>query len=79
MSLKITNGIDTIELKKEYCLKLEYEVNRFGRKDNWVSIGNHLYYFVCPNALHPKSSDILIVDGKKFNIIKDIIQKNNFN
>ena len=35
MSLKITNGVDIIELKTEYCLKLEYEVNRFGKKDNW--------------------------------------------
>ena len=54
MSLKITNGVDIIELKTEYCLKLEYEVNRIGKKIT-VSIGNHLYYFVCPNALHPKS------------------------
>lgn len=78
MSLKITNGIDIIELKTEYCLKLEYEVNKFGRKDNWVSIGNHLYYFVCPNALHPKSSDTLNVDKEKFNILKNIIKEKNF-
>ena len=79
MPLKITDGSNIINLKDDFCLKLEYEINRFGRKDNWVSIGNHLYYFVCPNALHPKSSDTLNVNKEKFNVIKDIIQKNNFN
>lgn len=78
MSLKITNGVEIIELKANYCLKLEYEVNNFGRKDNWVSIGNHLYYFVCPNALHPKSPDTLNVDEEKFNILKKIIETKKF-
>lgn len=78
MSLKITNGVEIIELKANYCLKLEYEVNNFGRKDNWVSIGNHLYYFVCPNALHPKSPDTLNVDEEKFNILKNIIETKKF-
>lgn len=78
MSLKITNGADIIKLKAKYCLKLEYEVNKFGRKDNWVSIGNHLYYFVCPNALHTKSPDTLNVDECKFDILKNIIEKNKF-
>ena len=78
MSLKITNGLETIELEEKYCLKLEYEVNKFGRKDNWVSIGNHLYYFVCPDSLHPKSRDTLIVEEKYFSVIKNIIQSNKF-
>ncbi len=79
MPLKITDGSNIINLKDDFCLKLEYEINRFGRTDNWTSIGDHLYYFICPNALHPKSSDTLNVNKEKFNVIKDIIQKNNFN
>ena len=75
MSLKITNGNEIIELKKEYCLQLEGEINKFGYLDNWPSIGGHLYYFVCPNMYHPKSSDILKVDEKYFLKLKDIIQK----
>ncbi len=30
MSLKITNGNEIIELKKEHCLQLEGEINKFG-------------------------------------------------
>ena len=77
MSLKITNGKETLELKGKYCLKLEGEINKFGYLDNWKSIGDHLYYFVCPNMSHPKSSDTLNVSQEKFSIIKNIIEKNN--
>lgn len=78
MSLKITNGTDTINIKEQFCLNLEYEVNKFGRKDNWISIGNHLYYFVCPDMSHPKSSDTLNVNNNEFNILRDIINNNKF-
>tara|TARA_B110000908_G_scaffold160096_1_gene202977 strand:- start:53 stop:292 length:240 start_codon:yes stop_codon:yes gene_type:complete len=77
MSLKITNSNEIIELKKEYCLQLEGEINKFGYLDNWPSIGDHLYYFVCPNMSHPKSPDTLNVSQEKFSILKNIIEKNN--
>ena len=78
MVLKIINGEEIIELKDKYCLQLECEVNKFGKLDNWTSIGDHLYYFVCPNMTHPKSSDILKVDKRYFLTLKNIIQTKNF-
>ena len=78
MVLKITNGHEIIELKDKYCLQLECEVNKFGKLDNWRSIGDHLYYFGCPNMSHPKSSDTLKVDEKYFVILKNIIQTKKF-
>jgi|TARA_X000000368_G_scaffold414894_2_gene405586 hypothetical protein len=78
MPLKIANGKEIIELKDKYCLQLEGEINKFGYLDNWPSIGDHLYYFVCPNMSHPKSSDTLNVSQEKFSILKNIIENNHF-
>jgi len=50
MSLKITNGNDTLFLHKEYCVPLELEVNKLGKTKEWIAIGDHLYYFVYPRC-----------------------------
>ena len=46
MFLRITNGIDVIYLPKNKCVSLELEINMLEDKDNWRSIGDHLYYYV---------------------------------
>jgi len=73
MPLKIANGKEIIELKDKYCLQLEGEINKFGYLDNWPSIGDHLYYFVCPNMSHPKSSDTFNVSQEKFSIFNPLL------
>lgn len=78
MSLKITNGNDTIFLRREYCVPLELEVNLLERTKEWVTIGDHLYYFIYPDVNHPKPSDTLYIEDKYFFKLYNIIQNKNF-
>jgi hypothetical protein len=78
MVLKITDGKEILNLKDKFCISLELEVNKIDNSKEWIAIGNHLYYFVCPNTNHPKPPDTLKVDDKYFLILKNIIQTKNF-
>ena len=74
MSLKITNGIDNINLPKNKCITLELEINMLEDKDYWRSIGDHLYYYVNPDEKHKDISNMLVVSEKQFIIISNIIK-----
>ena len=79
MTLIITDGKHTINLKEKYCIPLELKINKISNHKDWVAIGDHLYYFIYPDTTHVKSSNTLVVENEKFSIIKNIIQTNHFN
>jgi hypothetical protein len=78
MFLRITNGIDVIYLPKNKCVSLELEINILEDKDNWRSIGDHLYYYVNPDERHKHLSNVLMVNEKQFIIISNIIKSKKF-
>ena len=78
MTLKITNGVDIINLKDKYCVPLELEINKISNHKDWVAIGDHLYYFIYPDTTHVKSSNTLNVTEEKYDVIKNIIQTKKF-
>ena len=79
MPLKITNSVDIIILKDKFCVPLELKINKISKSNDWVAIGDHLYYFIYPDTNHIKPPNTLTVKNEYFSILKDIIQKNNFN
>tara|TARA_Y100000591_G_C21849172_1_gene710583 strand:+ start:3247 stop:3480 length:234 start_codon:yes stop_codon:yes gene_type:complete len=76
MSLIITDGENTVKLMKKYCIPLELIINTFENKNNWMSIGDHLYYF---SLNDPKYKNKLTVTNTQFLTLLKIICEQKFN
>ena len=78
MLFKITNGIDSIKMEEKYCVPLELEINLLKRDEEWIRIGDHLYYYTYPDANHPKPPPYLTVSDDYFKTIVSIVNKKSF-
>ena len=67
-------------LKRIYCIPLELKVNKIGNSKDWVSIGDHLYYFINPNKFlsDEKPSEVLLVKTNYYLELKKIILENKY-
>jgi hypothetical protein len=80
MSLKITDGNNTIHLPEKFCIPLELKINKLGNSQEITDIGDHLYYFIHYGTYtqKEKKADTLNVTTQYFQIIKNIVNENKF-